>query len=154
MNSTNGVHHRLSDDDGGARPHHFNDVDDDDHHCNNSSMNEYVCSSPSNSRLSSFQEDGDDSSLNSELSDDYGLDVDSDTENATTPVRKPTSTQERDSGTASASNSMLKTSQDHHHHHRLNHMNGPKTIDADELLRKLNKVKKNYRVKFEDSDSD
>lgn len=161
--TTNGIHHRLSDTD--SHHHYGLDLDTDGpDHCNNSSMNEYVCSSPSNSRLSSFQEeedddddeddddeeDDDESSL---LSEDDGLDVESETENAMTPIRnvKTAPVPERDSGTASASNSMLKNSGNER---RLNLVNGPKTIDADELLRKLNKVKKNYRVKFEESDSD
>lgn len=165
LNATNGIH-RLSDTD-----HCGHDLDTDcPDHCNNSSMNEYVCSSPSNSRLSSFQEDDDDDDDDGEdendeeedeeedddsslLSDDYGLDIDSDTEAVATPVRtKSVPIQERDSGTASASNSMLKGNNVGAEHVMTNL--GSKTIDAEELLRKLNKVKKNYRVKFEDSDSD
>lgn len=180
----NGAHRVLSD---------LTDLDDeDDDLCNNSSMNDddIVCSSPSNisrSSVPSIYDDEDDeavgegdeesiddeevddestSSIESELSEDYGLDMDSDTETTSvrTPKRKPAP--ERDSGMASASNSMLKNSTGKDNSHtRLSHLhagssmntvanNGPKAIDADELLRKLNKVKKNYRVKFDESDSD
>lgn len=124
------------------------DTGDDLHLFNtNSYMNEpYLMSSPSNnSRFSSSFHDDDEDTLTSVAASDND---DSDTKTAEATPKKENGDGAVDSGTASASSSMLKVATEGS---RLKNGGG---VDSKLLLDKLNHVKSNYCKKFEDSDSD